>query len=93
MSCVQSKRKTKSLPPRHHIRFAERVAAYPERVRKQIAALRMARDEAVRKARNCVFYATAPGDISERGRQMWLEGARELVREARELNKKVRLVK
>lgn len=93
MKSGQRKGKAKSLPPRLHIPFAERVAAYPERVRKRIAALRVARDEAIRRARNCVFYAAAPGDISERGRQMWLEGARELVREARELNRQVRLVK
>lgn len=93
MNTGQRKGKTKSLRQRRHIPFTDRVAAYPERLRKQIAALRTARDEAIRRARNCVFYATAPGDISERGRQMWLEGARELVREARELNRQVRLVK
>lgn len=64
----------------------------PEHVRKHIVGLRVARDEAMRKARNNAYYATAT-DISQPARQMWLDGARELVREARELNKQARLVR
>lgn len=88
----QSKRSAQKLRARLSARLAERLAAMPEHTRKRIVALRIARDEAMRKARNSAYYATAT-DISQRARQMWQDGACELVREARELNKQVRLVK
>jgi hypothetical protein len=58
-----------------------------ESTRKARIAIRAARDEALRRARNGKFYADTPHDISERAREMWRETVRDAVTEARELNR------
>lgn len=58
---------------------------YQAKLRAKRRVLREARDEAMRKARNCAAYAhLAETDL---GRQRWREGACELAREARRLNR------
>lgn len=76
-----------TLPARYQIRFAERVAVLPDRTRQRIKALQAARTEAMRRARNAVFYR----DVSEteHSRTIWTNSVRELVAEARALTREV----
>lgn len=51
------------------------------------AVIRQQRDELMRRARNAMFYAGAQS-VTPRARGAWREVAVELVKEARELNRR-----